>query len=139
MLSTETAQLLNQLAPHARQHTPQQFLRHAYDRLSVTLQSSNADISQMRMQQLHLAQHVHGMQQHLAGNQHRIRSGQFVAHDHRYHQPRRDSDWHEARLHSTIQAKEADDREQSTMEEPAFEYDGQIAFADFVMPSTIAA
>ena len=58
-LAREAIQLLNQLAAHLREYTPQEFFRHAYDRLSVAPRASNADISEMGMQHLTMRVRVH--------------------------------------------------------------------------------
>ena len=126
-LGREAVQLLNLLASHSRQFTPQEFLRHAYDRLSVTLQASNADVSQMGMQQLNLARHVQNPHRHVHGEQRRSAPGTYTAHQ--YCQLQQDADRQESRLQSAIRAREVQD--QPPMSEPAFVYDGRIAFVDF--------
>jgi len=57
-MGPDGSRLLRKLASFSRSFTPRQFLLHAYRRLSVTLQSSNANISLLAMQQLHLQQHA---------------------------------------------------------------------------------
>ena len=57
-MGPDGSRLLRKLASFSRSFSPRQFLLHAYRRLSVTLQSSNANISLLAMQQLHLQQHA---------------------------------------------------------------------------------
>jgi hypothetical protein len=57
-LGTEATALLQQLSFSAHDYTPSEFLLHARRRLSVTLQSSNADVAQLAMQRFHLIQHA---------------------------------------------------------------------------------
>ena len=49
---------MHAIAAHSVEYSPEEFLMHARKRLSVTLQSSNADIAQLAMQQYHLRQHA---------------------------------------------------------------------------------
>jgi len=57
-IGSEATTLLYTMAAHSKEYSPAQFLTHAYARLSVALQSSNADIAQLGMEQLHLRQHA---------------------------------------------------------------------------------
>ena len=57
-ISNESMKLLQTLASHSQEYTPVEFLQHAYRRLSCTLQSSNANIPQLAIQQLHLHRHA---------------------------------------------------------------------------------
>ena len=50
----EGTQLLQTLAALSKEYSPAAFLLHARKRLSVTLQSSNANIQQLAIQQFHL-------------------------------------------------------------------------------------
>jgi len=54
----EASALLQQLSAFSQELSPREFLLHAHRRLSVTLQSSNADIAQLAMQHHQLAQHT---------------------------------------------------------------------------------
>ena len=56
-IGAEAMQLLHTLAAHCKEYTPADFLQHAHNRISIALQSSNADIAQLSMQQHHLRQH----------------------------------------------------------------------------------
>ena len=126
-LGKEAVRLLHTLAAHSRQYTPQEFLRHAYDRLSVTLQSSNADISQMGMQQLHLARHAKNRHTHLASVHRRSTGGG-------YSEPRTDADRLERRLQTQLGADAADEAAAAAAylhRAAAYEHDARIAFADF--------
>jgi hypothetical protein len=57
-IGKEAAALLQTLSAHSVEYSPADFLLHAHKRLSVALQSSNADIAQLAMQQYHLRQHA---------------------------------------------------------------------------------
>jgi hypothetical protein len=57
-LGAEATALLQQLSVYAHDYSPAEFLLHARRRLSVTLQSSNADVAQLAMQRFHLIQHA---------------------------------------------------------------------------------
>lgn len=125
-IGRQASDLLTKLAAHSKQYTPMEFLRHAYDRLSVTLQASNADISQMGMQQLHLAQHASNRHAYFAKMHRRFTGGG-------YSEPRRDADRLAQRLQSTIdidQAQSAGEASAYLQLAAAFEHDGRIAFAD---------
>ena len=56
----EASQLLRLLSVHSKELSAPAFLTHAHKRLSVTLQSSNANIAQLAMESLHLHQHLTG-------------------------------------------------------------------------------
>jgi hypothetical protein len=56
-IGAEANTLLHTLASHSKELSPQAFLLHAHKRLSVALQSSNANVAQLAMQQFHLHQH----------------------------------------------------------------------------------
>ena len=132
-LGAEAVRLLHTLAAHSRQYTPLQFLRHAYDRLSVTLQASNGDISQMGMQQLHLAQHARARSAHVAAMRRRFAGGG-------YSHPRTASDANrrEQQLQTQLGADAADEAAAAAAylhRVAAYEHDGRIAFADFVVRS----
>ena len=58
-MAPESVALLKLLSLHSKEYSPQQFLQHAYRRLSVTLQTANANIAALGIQRLHLHQH-HG-------------------------------------------------------------------------------
>ena len=55
-LGSEALTLLHTMAAHCKEYSPREFLLHAHHRISVALQSSNADIAQLAMQQHHLRQ-----------------------------------------------------------------------------------
>lgn len=57
-ISSEASSLLQTMSAHSVEYSPADFLLHAHKRLSVALQSSNADIAQLAMQQFHLRQHA---------------------------------------------------------------------------------
>jgi hypothetical protein len=57
-IAPEAEALLRTMAAHSTEYSPSDFLLHAHKRLSVTLQSSNADVAQHAMQQFHLRQHA---------------------------------------------------------------------------------
>jgi hypothetical protein len=50
-LGAEAVRLLKRLAKASKEYSPKQFMTHAYNRLSVTLQSSNANVQLECMQQ----------------------------------------------------------------------------------------
>jgi hypothetical protein len=57
-IAPEAEKLLRTMAAHSTEYSPSDFLLHAYKRLSVALQSSNADVAQLAMQHFHLRQHA---------------------------------------------------------------------------------
>jgi hypothetical protein len=57
-MGAEATKLLHIIAAHSQEYTAADFLTHAHSRLSVALQSSNADIAQNGMQLFHLRQHA---------------------------------------------------------------------------------
>jgi hypothetical protein len=57
-MGPEAQTLLHNIAAHSTEYSPEDFLAHARKRLSVTLQSSNADIAQLAMQRFHLREQL---------------------------------------------------------------------------------
>jgi hypothetical protein len=57
-LGHAAAALLRRLAQHSREYSPNEFIRHAYARLSVCLQASNANLALLSMQQLATSLHL---------------------------------------------------------------------------------
>jgi len=55
-IGAEALTLLHTMAAHCKEYSPREFLLHAHHRISIALQSSNADIAQLAMQQHHLRQ-----------------------------------------------------------------------------------
>jgi hypothetical protein len=56
-IGAEASTLLQTMAALSVEYSPSDFLLHAHKRLSVALQSSNADTAQIAMQHFHLHQH----------------------------------------------------------------------------------
>ena len=60
IMGKECNRLIKMIAAHSKGNmTPAEFKRYAVSRLSVTLQTANANLSLLGQQQLHLAQHSH--------------------------------------------------------------------------------
>jgi len=57
-IGEEASKLLRTMSVHSVEYSPSDFLLHAHKRLSVALQSSNADVAQLAMQHFHLHQHA---------------------------------------------------------------------------------
>src|SRR5665648_96989 len=89
-LGPDATSLLKRLSHYSREYTPRAFLLHARKRLSVTLQSSNANIALMGMQETHLRMHARKPSGHVSYAQKR-------AANMGYPQPR-DSDQLRARM-----------------------------------------
>ena len=53
-IAPDAAKLLARLSKHCEEYEPAEFLRHAHDRLSACMQTSNANIQQLAMQDFHL-------------------------------------------------------------------------------------
>jgi hypothetical protein len=124
-LASESTELLRNLAAHSQEYTPQKFLLHAHRRLSVVLQSSNANIALRGMQHLHLQQH-HGSPERYAQYQRNRNVAQARP---------LDSDMLERRMHSTVLAAAASAAGSEAGdiigdETLSFVHDGRLAFAD---------
>ena len=63
-MGPEATALLSALAQHSQEYPARAFLLHAHRRLSCTLQSSNANIALLAMQQWHLSQHAKDSRTH---------------------------------------------------------------------------
>jgi hypothetical protein len=58
------ASLLKRMSQHSREYSPKEFLEHAHARLSICLQSSNANLVLLSMQQLSTSLHLAKKQMH---------------------------------------------------------------------------
>lgn len=131
-IGREGSDFLRTLAAHSREYTPAAFLLHARKRLSVTLQSSNANIAQLAMQQFHLHHHSRNPASYEAHLKKKAAIG--------YCEPS-NADYIDRCIQPTLQAASAaiinqqladSDNSSNT---PSFTHDSRIAFAD----RTIAA
>ena len=131
-IGAEATTLLHTMAAHSKEYSPADFLLHARKRLSVALQSSNADIAQLAMQQHHLRQH--------AANQGAFDHNQRQrdAHLRIYAQPA-NGDQLARRVSIMVEAADAQAREreeamesqlQSDSCQLAFVHERRVAFAD---------
>ena len=57
-IGAEGSKLLKLLSVNCRNYTAKEFLLHAHKRISVTMQSANANIAQLAMQRFHLHHHA---------------------------------------------------------------------------------
>jgi hypothetical protein len=119
----EAVKLLLTLAGHSKEYTPKQFLTHAYNRLSVALQSSNANIALLSLQQLHLEQHARSPSEYAASQRAQAATG--------YARPI-DTDRLAQRVHSIVagHSPDADDESEGAAPIPPFVHDSRIAFVD---------
>jgi len=130
-IGAEATTLLYTMAAHCKEYSPREFLLHAHRRISVALQSSNADIAQLAMQQHHLRQH--------AANQASFDHNQRVrdAHLRIYAQP---ADGDQLARHVSIAVTTADvharEREEELLSQPSdscrlsFVHERRVGFAD---------
>jgi hypothetical protein len=119
----EAVKLLLTLAGHSKEYTPKQFLTHAYHRLSVALQSSNANLALQAMQQFNLEQHSGSPLRHAARRRDRTADG---------HVTPIDTDRLAQRVLPQIAGweAEADEESECPASSPPFVHDSRIAFVD---------
>ena len=128
-IGKEGTQLLQTLAAHSKEYSPAAFLLHARKRLSVTLQSSNANIAQLAMQQFHLHNNARNKSTYEA---HLVKKASLG-----YAQPI-DADRLEHALQPTLQAASAaiiqqqQQLEQRTSDRPNFIHPDRIGQVDCV-------
>jgi hypothetical protein len=109
----EASQLLRLLSVHSKELSAPAFLTHAHKRLSVTLQSSNANIAQLAMESLHLHQHLTGAES--------FRRQQEQQRQHQHYTFPLNSDSIARRIEPTIAAAHAnfrDEQQQSIDDDP---------------------
>ena len=131
-IGAEATTLLHTMAAHSKEYSPADFLLHAHKRLSIALQSSNADIAQLAMQQHHLRQHAASNQGSFDSNQRR-----HNAHFRIYAQPA-NGDQLARRVSIVVEAADAEAREREEAMESlpsdscqlAFVHERRVAFAD---------
>jgi len=130
-IGAEATTLLHTMAAHSTEYSPAEFLTHAHARLSVALQSSNADIAQLGIEQLHLRQHAGNPYQFDAHQRERDRRNA------QYAQPANGDQLHR-RVSLIVQAadaKAAADREEEAIAAAdesalAFLHERRVGFAD---------
>jgi len=129
-IGAEATTLLHTMAAHSKEYSPAEFLTHAHARLSVALQSSNADIAQLGIEQLHLRQHAGNPYQFDAHQRERDRRNA------QYSQPANGDQLHR-RVRLIVQAadaKAADREEEETAAADesalAFLHERRVGFAD---------
>jgi hypothetical protein len=131
-LGLESEKLLHLLASHSKEYTPSEFLRHAYRRLACTLQSSNANIPLLAIQQLHLHRHSLKIekfgQRNFRGKQDSFGYAQPINSDQLRKSLEPELSLSEGRRNYQQNENDEEGNSEST---PTFIHDNQIGFADY--------